>query len=436
MVKDMLLEFLANLKFFLKRLRLKEKIRTKIAVWHVFGNPSARLKIVGVTGTKGKTTTTTLLYRIAIALGYKAGLIGTVENMINGESIPTTFTTPEPRELYGLLNRMAREGCEWVFMEVSSHGVDQGRIAGLSFYGGVFTNLTHDHLDYHKTFENYFEAKKKFFRTLSSHAFALANADDPYGPRILEDIKAHKYSYGFPARNAFSTADAGGENPADFTGQINQLNFEGLTIKAGSDVLRSELLGKFNAYNVLAVWSVCRLLGFDMVKVKKILESVKPPRGRFEHFTSPGGVLVVVDYAHSPDSLEKIITAVKEVKDKEGKLISVFGCGGDRDSLKRPKMGKIGASGSDIAIFTTDNPRSEDPEKILEDMKTGLTQDELQKVQTIVNRREAILAGVKLAESGDILLVAGKGHETYQEVKGVRSHFDDLEELRHAFSES
>ena len=409
-----------SLRNFFRRLRPREKIRTKLAIWHVFGDPSARLKIVGVTGTKGKTTTTTLLYRTAIALGYKAGLIGTVENVINGERIPTRFTTPEPRELYGLLNRMAREGCEWVFMEVSSHGIDQGRIAGLTFYGGIFTNLTHDHLDYHKTFENYFEAKKKFFRALSPHAFALSNADDSYGRRMLENIKAHKYLYGF-------------ENTADFTGQINRLDFNGLEIKAGNDTLRAALLGKFNAYNILAVWSVCKLLGFDLVKVKKILENVLPPRGRFEHFSTPEGVLVVVDYAHSPDSLEKIITAVKEVKDKDGQLITVFGCGGDRDSLKRPKMGKIGASESEIAIFTTDNPRSEDPEKILEDMKTGLTQDELKKVKVIVNRREAIIEAAKLAHKGDVLLVAGKGHETYQEVKGVRSHFDDLEELRNAF---
>ncbi len=433
MVKDLLVDWFVTLKSFLKRLRPRERIRTKLAVWHVFGNPSAQLKIVGVTGTKGKTTTTTLLYRIAIALGYKAGLIGTVENIVNGERIPTKFTTPEPWELYGLLNRMAREGCEWVFMEVSSHGIDQGRIAGLSFYGGVFTNLTHDHLDYHKTFENYFEAKKKFFKMLPKKSFALVNADDSYGKRMLEDIKAHKYSYGFPARNAFSTADAGGENPTDFTGQINKLDFQGLQLKVGNDTLHSKLLGKFNAYNLLAVWSICKLLGFDQKKVKKILETVEPPRGRFEHFMSPSGVLVVVDYAHSPDSLEKILIAVGEVKEKIGKLITIFGCGGDRDSLKRPKMGKLGASMSDVAIFTADNPRSEDPEKILEDMQTGLSQDDLKKVKVISNRREAIRAGVALAQKGDILLVAGKGHETYQEVKGVRSHFDDMEELKRAF---
>ena len=341
----MLFELLIKLKNFLRRWRPNKDVETRLAVWHIFSDPSKDLKIVGVTGTNGKTTTTTLLYRIAIALGYKAGLIGTVENVINGERLPTNFTTPEPVELQRLLNRMVEADCEWVFMEVSSHGMHQNRVAGLTFFGGIFTNLTHDHLDYHKNFENYFNAKKKFFKMLSSHAFALSNADDSYGKRIMEDIKAHKYLYGF-------------ENVADFTGQINRLDFSGIEIKAGSDILRSKLLGKFNAYNLLAVWSASKLLGFDMGKVKKILEDIMPPRGRFEHFTSPAGVLVVVDYAHTPDALEKIITAVQEVKVKDGKLVTIFGCGGDRDPLKRPKMGKIGASMSDIAIFTSDNPRS------------------------------------------------------------------------------
>lgn len=422
MIQDFLVESFGKFKKFLKTWRPKEKIRAKLAVWHFFGNPSAQLKIVGVTGTNGKTTTTTLLYRIAMALGYKAGLIGTVENIINNEKLPTNLTTPGALELNQLLNRMVSEGCEYVFVEVSSHGIDQGRVAGLNFYGGIFTNLTHDHLDYHKTFENYFEAKKKFFKMLPKRSFALVNADDSYGKRMLEDIKAHKYSYGF-------------ESAVDFAGQINQLDFNGLKLKIGNENIESQLLGKFNAYNLLAVWSACKLMGFDMEKVKKILEDIRPPRGRFEHFSTPNGVLVVVDYAHSPDSLEKIITAVKEVKDKNGKLVTVFGCGGDRDPLKRPKMGKIGSSMSDVAIFTSDNPRNEDPEKILEDMQTGLTQDELKKVKIITNRREAIAEAVKLAQKGDVLLVAGKGHETYQDVSGVKSHFDDMEELKRAYDQ-
>ncbi len=421
MLVDLFDNFRNFLKNFSKTHRPKRRLAATLAAWHFFGNPSARLKIVGITGTNGKTTTTTLLYRVARALGYKAGLIGTVENIINDEKISTNFTTPEPLELNRLLNRMANEGCRYVFMEVSSHGIDQSRVAGLNFTGGIFTNLTHDHLDYHQNFENYFNAKKKFFKMLPPRAFALSNADDVYGQRMLEGIKAHQYAYGF-------------ENVADFTGQINQLDFRGLEIKIGNENIRSELLGKFNAYNILAVWSACKLMGFDINEVKKILENIKPPRGRFEHFTSPSGVLVVVDYAHSPDSLEKIITAVKEVKDKDGRLITVFGCGGDRDPLKRPKMGKLGASMSEVAIFTSDNPRSEDPEKILEDMQTGLSQDDLQKVKVIANRREAIAEAVKIAQKGDVILCAGKGHETYQEVKGVKSHFDDLEELRRAFS--
>ena len=420
MLKDLLVDWYIGLRSLVKDARWRGKVIPWLARLHFFGHPSAQLKIVGVTGTNGKTTTTTLLYRIAIALGYRAGLIGTVENIINGERLLTNFTTPGLPELHRLLNRMVRENCQYVFMEVSSHGIDQSRIAGLTFTGGIFTNLTHDHLDYHKNFENYFQAKKKFFKLLPRSAFALANADDSYGSRMLEGAKAQKYFYGF-------------ENTADFIGQINRLDFNGLEIKIGQENIRSQLLGKFNAYNILAAWSACQLLGFDMEKVKKILEDVQPPRGRFEHFTPSLGVLVVVDYAHSPDALEKIILAVKEVKGKEGRLITVFGCGGDRDPLKRPKMGKIGASMSDVAIFTSDNPRSEDPEKILEDMTTGLTQDELKKVQTITNRREAIVEAVKMAQKGDILLCAGKGHETYQDIKGVKSHFDDMEELQRAF---
>jgi len=422
MLKDLLVDWYIGLRSLVKDARWRGKVIPWLARLHFFGNPSARLKIVGVTGTNGKTTTTTLLYRVARALGYKAGLVGTVENIINDEKISTNFTTPEPLELNRLLNRMVSEGCQYVFMEVSSHGMDQNRAAGLTFCGGIFTNLTHDHLDYHKNFENYFQAKKKFFKLLPRGVFALTNADDSYGSRMLEGAKAQKYSYGF-------------ENTADFTGQINRLDFNGLEIKIGQESIQSQLLGKFNAYNILAVWSACQLLGFDMEKVKKILEDVQPPRGRFEHFISSSSVLVVVDYAHSPDALEKIILAVKEVKDKDGRLITVFGCGGDRDPLKRPKMGKIGASMSDVAIFTSDNPRSEEPEKILEDMQTGLTQDELKKVKVIVNRREAITEAVKIAQRGDVILCAGKGHETYQDIKGVKSHFDDMEELKRTYDQ-
>lgn len=402
---------------------LTEKI--KIARWvivalakmHFFGNPSKKLKIVGVTGTNGKTTTTTLLYKVAIALGYKAGLIGTVENIINGEKISTNFTTPEPHQLSKLLNRMVKAGCEYVFIEVSSHGMDQDRVAGINFTGGIFTNLTHDHLDYHKNFENYFAAKKKFFQMLPARAFALANTDDEYGAKMLSGIEANKFSYGF-------------KNDPHFKGEISQVSISGLELKFNDIAIHSNLLGKFNAYNLLAVWSACSLLGFDMQKVNKILETIEPPRGRFQHFLSPKGVLVVVDYAHTPDALEKILLAIQEINQGNGKIISVFGCGGDRDPTKRPIMGSIGAKFSDIAIFTSDNPRSEDPDKIISEMLVGLHSDQLKKVTIVADRRKAIKKAAKIAQKGDIILCAGKGHETYQDIKGKKTHFDDTEEFR------
>lgn len=431
----------------LQNLKLKRRAIAVLAGLHFYGNPSKKLKIVGVTGTNGKTTTATLLYRIATALSYKAGLISTVENIINGEVVAVSDsrsvpgTTPDPIALYKLLNTMEEKGCEYVFMEVSSHALDQKRIAGINFVGGIFTNLTHDHLDYHKNLENYFGAKKKFFKMLPSKAFALTNADDEYGKKMLEGIKAQKFLYGFDKCQRASLTC--------FHGEIEKLDFSGLELKikfpSGSATVKSKLLGKFNAYNLLAVWSACSLLGFDMEKparlddsshsggVNKILENIDPPRGRFEHFTSGSGILIIVDYAHTPDALEKALIVAKEIKPAGGKIISVFGCGGDRDPLKRPIMGKIGVINSDIAIFTSDNPRSEDPEKIIEQMKTGLSEEDLKKIKTIANRREAIKEAIKLAQKGDIILCAGKGHEDYQEIKGAKHHFDDMEELQKAF---
>jgi len=413
------------MKNIIKSLRLKRRGVALLAGMHFYGNPSAKLKIVGVTGTNGKTTTATLLYEIATELGHKAGLISTVENLIAGEKrlSPENApqTTPDPIYLHKLLNEMVEKGCEYVFMEVSSHALDQSRVAGINFVGGIFTNLTHDHLDYHKNIDNYFGAKKKFFNMLNEKAFALSNSDDDYGDVMLEHIHARKFTYGF-------------NKVEDFHGEITKLDFSGLMLSINKEEVQSKLLGKFNAYNLLAVWSACKLLGFDMEKVKKILENIEPPRGRFEHFTSKSGVLVIVDYAHTPDAVEKVLVAVKEIKNKESKIISIFGCGGDRDPLKRPKMGKIGATNSDIAIFTSDNPRSEDPDKIIEQMKTELSSEDLKKVKTIANRHEAILKGVKLAKKGDIILCAGKGHENYQEIKGERNHFDDMEEFERAYS--
>lgn len=404
---------------------------------HLKGNPAKKLKIIGVTGTSGKTTTATLLYRVTTALGYKAGLVSTVENIIMGEVRETNLTTPDSITLTKLFSEMLQKGCEYVFMEVSSHSVDQKRIAGIPFVGGLFLNLSQDHLDYHKDMEEYFEAKHKFFKMLPSTSFALSNLDDKYGARMLKGIKARKFSYGFspfPEDGLLGTQKTVfGEH---FQGEILKMDFSGLGLKFNGENIQSKLLGKFNAYNLLAVWSTCSLLGFDMPKVNKILETIEPPRGRFQHFTSASGVLVIVDYAHKPDALEKIFAAVKEVVPKEGKLISVFGCGGDRDPYKRPIMGKIGAINSDIAIFTSDNPRSEDPDKIIEQMKTSLSAEELKKVKTIPNRHEAILESVRLAQKGDIILCAGKGHENYQIIKGVKSHFDDMEEFKKVYGES
>ena len=417
------------MKYIYKKLKTIWWRIKSVGAMHYYGNPSKKLKIVGVTGTNGKTTTVTLLYKIATALGYKAGLISTVENIIPtatagqaGEKRGATHNTPDSVTLTKLLREMVDRGCEYAFMEVSSHAMDQNRVAGINFAGGIFTNLTHDHLDYHKNFDNYFNAKRKFFLMLPEGAFALTNVDDERGVAMLEGIRARKYTYGF-------------SNKADF-----------------NEKLDTKLLGNFNAYNVLAVYGAAVLLGLNKParnathsvageeKIKEILKNVTPPRGRFEHFTSASGVIVIVDYAHTPDALENVLRAVKDMRNgnsnspEASKLISVFGCGGDRDPLKRKIMGKIGAKNSDVAIFTSDNPRSEDPEKIISEMKADLTDELLKKVKTIPNRREAITEAVKIAQSGDIILCAGKGHEDYQEIKGVKHHFDDIEEFKKLYS--
>jgi len=409
-----------------KKFRLKRKLIVKLAEWHFFGNPSKKLKIIGVTGTNGKTTVATLLFSIATGLGYKSGLISTVENIIGTKKDITLQndkgpgTTPDPIFLNKLLNRMIEEGCEYVFMEVSSHALDQGRVAGIKFTGGIFTNLTHDHLDYHKDINNYFLAKKKFFEMLPKNSFALSNMDDSYGNAMCENIDAHNHFYGF------------GENGevVDFYGNILSSDFKGLSLDVNGEDFHSKLLGKFNAYNVLAVLGASKLLGFDMEKVKKALNNINPPRGRFDYFLSKNNVTIIIDYAHTPDALEKVLSTVKEIKKPENRIISLFGCGGDRDPSKRAKMGLIGASLSDIAIFTSDNPRSEDPDKIIDEMKNNLSGDEFVKVITIRDRRLAIGESVKLAKDGDIILCAGKGHEEYQEIKGVKYHFSDIEEYR------
>ncbi|MEK7585850.1 MAG: UDP-N-acetylmuramoyl-L-alanyl-D-glutamate--2,6-diaminopimelate ligase [Patescibacteria group bacterium] len=388
---------------FLQKMKLKRRWKVFLAANHFYGNPSKKIKIIGVTGTNGKTTTATLLHQLFRNLGYKAGMIGTVVNKINDESFDTVNTTPGPIVLNDLLSKMVEAGCEYCFMEVSSHAMDQGRVAGLIFRGGVFTNLTHDHMDYHKNFENYFRAKKKFFKMLPRNAFALTNIDDKYGQKMLEGVKAKKYFYSL-------------KNKADFTGHLD-----------------TKLIGEFNAYNVLAIYATAVLLGQDKEKVKEEIKKLDPAPGRFVSITSPTGVIGIVDYAHTPDALENVLKTVNSMKGK-GKVISLFGCGGDRDKTKRPIMARLGYDMSDVVILTSDNPRTEKPDNILEDMKKGIESLPQEKVQVISDRRDAIKKAVSLANTGDYILIAGKGHENYQEVNGVKNHFDDMEELKKCFN--
>lgn len=395
-----------------------------------FGNPAKKLKIIGITGTNGKTTTAKLLYEVCMSLGFKTGFIGTAGTYVNREELKMNRkipTTPDSIMLTRIFAKMQKRECEYVFMEVSSHAMDQNRVKGIDFIGGIFTNLTQDHLNYHKSMQSYFLAKKKFFEMLPKDAFALSNADDEYGNEILKDIKAKKYSYGI-------------QNESYFQGCIKKIDFSGIDLevkhKEAKYSVKAKLLGKFNAYNLLAVFSACVLLGFDIDKVSKSLGSVLPPEGRFDYFVSKTGILVVVDYAHTPDAVEKVLETARGIAEGGSRVISVFGCGGDRDPIKRRIMGRIGAELSDIAIFTSDNPRSENPNKIIEEMKTDLTLNHIKKVVTIADRKEAIKESVKVAQKGDIIMVLGKGHETYQEIKGVKYPFNDMEEFKKLFSVS
>jgi UDP-N-acetylmuramoyl-L-alanyl-D-glutamate--2,6-diaminopimelate ligase len=388
-----------------------------LAASNFFGNPSSLMKLVGVTGTNGKTTIATLLYNMFIRLGYKCGLFSTVCNYINGKELPATHTTPDPVQLNRLLAEMAEEGCAYAFMEVSSHSADQKRIAGLIFEGGVFTNLTHDHLDYHKTFDNYLAAKKSFFDSLGPDSFALANIDDRNGRVMLQNCKARKYT--------FST-----RGMADYRCSIIEQGFEGMNLKMQGEEVWTRFTGDFNASNLLAVYAASELLGATKHEILTILSDLHPVSGRLEVFKSPSGISGIVDYAHTPDALQNVIDTINKIREGSARLITVVGAGGDRDRTKRPKMAAIAAEGSTRTILTSDNPRSEDPEKILDDMETGLTPDLKRRTLRIADRREAIKAAVMFAETGDVILLAGKGHETYQEIKGVKHHFDDREELK------
>lgn len=383
-----------------------------------YGHPSRRLKLVGVTGTNGKTTTATLLYRMFRRLGYKAGLISTVVYCVDDREIPSTHTTPDSIRLNAMMAEMVEAGCDYCFMEVSSHSLVQHRTAGLAFVGGIFSNITHDHLDYHKTFAEYIRAKKLFFDGLPAGAFALTNADDRNGMVMVQNTKATVKTY---ALQSF----------ADFRCRIVETLLDGMLLNLDGSEVWVKFLGRFNAYNLTSVYATALLLDARRDEVLRILSDLTSVDGRFEPIHSKEGVTAIVDYAHTPDALQNVIGTINEIRKKDQRLYVVVGCGGNRDATKRPEMAKIAVDGSDMAVLTSDNPRLEEPGAIIEQMKSGLEPGA--RYLAITDRREAIKAAVALARPGDIILVAGKGHETYQDVGGVKHHFDDREEVRAAF---
>lgn len=383
-----------------------------------YGHPSRRLKLVGVTGTNGKTTTATLLYRMFRRLGYKAGLISTVVYCVDDREIPSTHTTPDSIRLNAMMAEMIEAGCDYCFMEVSSHSLVQHRTAGLAFVGGIFSNITHDHLDYHKTFAEYIRAKKLFFDGLPAGAFALTNADDRNGMVMVQNTKATVKTY---ALQSF----------ADFRCRIVETLLDGMLLNLDGSEVWVKFLGRFNAYNLTSVYATALLLDARRDEVLRILSDLTSVDGRFEPIHSKEGVTAIVDYAHTPDALQNVIGTINEIRKKDQRLYVVVGCGGNRDATKRPEMAKIAVDGSDMAVLTSDNPRLEEPGAIIEQMKSGLEPGA--RYLAITDRREAIKAAVALARPGDIILVAGKGHETYQDVGGVKHHFDDREEVRAAF---
>jgi len=391
-----------------------------IVAANFYDNPSAKLKLVGVTGTNGKTTIATLLYQLFRDLGYKCGLLSTVENQINGKIIPSTHTTPDQVELNKLLDEMVNQGCDYCFMEVSSHAVAQHRIEGLRFAGGIFSNLTHDHLDYHKTFENYLKAKKAFFDGLSKNAFALTNNDDKNGSVMLQNTKAHKKTYAL-------------KSMADYKGKILENQFGGLLLLIDNEEVWFKMVGSFNGYNLLAVYAAAMLLDQDRAKVLTSLSKLSGAEGRFDYIVAPNKIIGIVDYAHTPDAVQNVLSTIHNIRKGNEKVITVIGCGGDRDKTKRPVMAKVACEWSDKVILTSDNPRSEDPAQIIKDMEAGVTPTAQRFTLSIVDRHEAIKTACMLAQPGDIILLAGKGHEKYQEIKGVKNHFDDKEELLNQF---
>ncbi|HEX8545685.1 MAG TPA: UDP-N-acetylmuramoyl-L-alanyl-D-glutamate--2,6-diaminopimelate ligase [Cytophagaceae bacterium] len=385
-----------------------------------FDNPSSKLKLTGVTGTNGKTTTVTLLHQLFRKLGYNVGLLSTVENKINDEVIPSTHTTPDSVRLNELLAMMVQRGCTHCFMEVSSHAVVQNRIAGLNFAGAVFTNITHDHLDYHKTFEEYIKAKKKFFDGLTINAFALVNVDDKRGAVMLQNTKALKQSYSLRGNG-------------DFKARLVSNTFNGLELEIDKKEVWFKQIGSFNAYNLLAVYATASLLGEDQEEVLVQLSNADSARGRFEQIISTSKITAIVDYAHTPDALKNVLETIQDLRKGNEKIITVIGCGGNRDAAKRPIMAEIAGRLSDKAILTSDNPRNEEPQDILREMQQGVKIVNQKRILTIADRKEAIKTACSLASPGDIILVAGKGHETYQEIKGVKYPFDDKEIIKETF---
>ena len=377
-----------------------------------FGQPSGKMKVVGVTGTNGKTTIVILLYKLFTSLGYKCGLLSTVENHIGSKKVPATHTTPDAISLNTLLKQMADEGCTHVFMEASSHAIHQHRVTGLQFAGGIFSNITHDHLDYHESFDEYIRVKKSFFDGLSSSAFAISNADDKRGMVMLQNTNAKKYYYSL-------------KTVADFKGKILENSLTGLVMTVNGQEVHFRLMGEFNAYNLLAVYGTAICLGEDKLEVLRCLSVLTGAEGRFDYMMSAKDkVIVIVDYAHTPDALLNVLATIKKLKKGFEKIITVVGCGGDRDKTKRPVMAEVACEHSDKAIFTSDNPRSEDPAQIIKDMEAGLSAGAKRKYISIVDRKEAIKTAISLANAEDIVLIAGKGHEKYQEIKGVKNHFD------------
>ncbi len=380
-----------------------------------YDNPSQKLKLIGVTGTNGKTTTASLLYRLFISIGYKTGLMSTIKNYINNREMPAKYTTPDSLSFNSLLNEMVLEGCQYCFVELSSHAIAQKRIAGLMFTGGIFTNITHDHLDYHKTFREYLNVKKSFFDNLQKNAFVLTNIDDKNGQVVIQNTKAKKYTYSL-------------RSFADFNVKIIEKHFDGMLLEIENKEIWTLLTGAFNAYNFLSVYAVGKILGIEKEKLLTKLSAVKPVEGRFEAIRK-NGITAIIDYAHTPDALKNVLKTINEIRTTECELISIVGAGGDRDKTKRPIMAKIAIGLSDKVILTSDNPRTENPDKIIEDMYKGIEQKYASKVLKITDRETAIKTAVLIANENDIILIAGKGHENYQEINGVRKYFDDKEKI-------